>query len=88
MTGTSESLVETPRNRNTYPLFSLFLHSLLCPPDDRVLLDIGKKARQELLTFFGSPTYYSQSQSYMISFRDGDVHLGQVRNVTLRDVEA
>jgi hypothetical protein len=68
MTKTSESLIETPSNRNTYPSFSAFLLSLLYPPNGRALLDIGKKARQEL--FFGSPTYYSQSQSKLYDFRN------------------
>jgi hypothetical protein len=61
-TKTSESLIETPNNRSTYPSFSPFLLSLLYPPHGRALLEIGKKAREEL--FLASAKRYAQTKLY------------------------
>lgn len=65
ITKTSESLVETPNNPLTYPTFSAFVLSLLYPSHGRALLEVGRKAREEL--FISSQIYYSLTKLYDFS---------------------
>jgi hypothetical protein len=63
-TKASESLVETPNNRATYPKFAPFLLSLLSPAHGRAVFEVGTKALAEL---FINQGYYSRSKQYDFS---------------------